>query len=69
MTFSKAFARPIPPARTWTIDEEQFAGSLADFIALAIESNRRRETEDQLRTMLQEYEESLPLAASSIGQA
>ena len=54
-------------ARTWTIDEEQFAGSLADFIALAMESNQRRETEQQLRTMLQEYEESLPLAISPAG--
>lgn len=53
-------------ARTWTIDEEQFAGSLADFIALAMESSQRRETEQQLRTMLQEYEESLPLAVSPV---
>lgn len=46
----------VGPARTWTIEEEQFAGSLADFIALAMESNQRRETESQLRTMLHEYE-------------
>ncbi|MFO0586388.1 MAG: GAF domain-containing protein [Polyangiaceae bacterium] len=54
-------------ARAWSIDEEQFAGSLADFIALAMESSQRRETEQQLRTMLQDYEEALPLAASTIG--
>ncbi|MBK8253003.1 MAG: GAF domain-containing protein [Polyangiaceae bacterium] len=46
----------VGPARTWTIEEEQFSASLADFIALAMESNERRETEIQLRTMLQEYE-------------
>lgn len=45
----------VGPVRTWTIEEEQFAASLADFIALAMESNERRETEIQLRTMLQEY--------------
>lgn len=56
-------------ARTWSIDEEQFASSLADFIALAMESSQRRETEQQLRTMLQDYEEALPLAASTIGDA
>ncbi len=58
----------VGPARTWSIDEEQFAGSLADFIALAMESSQRRETEQQLRTMLQEYEEALPLAADVIGR-
>lgn len=47
----------IGAARTWTADEEQFAGSLADFIALAIESNRHRETEAQLRHMVQMLEE------------
>jgi len=46
----------VGPARRWTIEEEQFAGSLADFIALAMESDQRRETETQLRTMLLEYE-------------
>lgn len=59
----------VGPARTWSIDEEQFAGSLADFIALAMESSHRRETEQQLRTMLQDYEEAGPLAASTIAEA
>jgi transcriptional regulator with GAF, ATPase, and Fis domain len=44
----------VGPARRWTIEEEQFAGSLADFIALAMESNQRKETEEGLRMMLQE---------------
>ncbi|MBA3548787.1 MAG: GAF domain-containing protein [Nannocystis sp.] len=43
--------------RQWTSDEEQFAASLADFIALAIESSRRRDSEEQLRAMVQLLEE------------
>ena len=40
-------------ARTWTTDEEQFAGSLADFIALALETSKRKQTEQELRAMVQ----------------
>jgi hypothetical protein len=47
----------VGPARTWTPDEEHFAASLADFIALAFESSRRRESEEQLRAMVQMLEE------------
>lgn len=43
-------------ARQWTIEEEQFAVSLADFIALAMESSQRRESEAQLRMMLEAHE-------------
>lgn len=46
----------IGPKRTWTAEEEQFAGSIADFVALAMESSRRRETEDQLRAMVEALE-------------
>jgi PAS domain S-box-containing protein len=35
--------------RRWTPEEEYFAGSLADFIALAMESGERREAEYELR--------------------
>jgi GAF domain-containing protein len=45
-------------AREWTNDEEQFAASLADFIALAIESNRHREREEELRQTVQMLEEA-----------
>jgi GAF domain-containing protein len=45
-------------SRHWTADEEHFAVTLADFIALAMESSRRRETEEQLRAMVQMFEES-----------
>jgi GAF domain-containing protein len=46
----------IGPQRTWTAEEEQFAGSIADFVALAMESSRRRETEEQLRAMVEALE-------------
>lgn len=46
----------VGPARTWTVEDEQFAGSIADFVALAIESSRRRETEEQLRAMVEALE-------------
>jgi len=46
----------IGPARTWTAEEEQFAASIADFVALAIETGRRRETEEQLRAMVEALE-------------
>jgi len=47
----------VGPARTWTADEEQFAGSIADFVALAMESQKRRESEEQLRAMVAAFEE------------
>src|SRR5262245_53819605 len=46
----------VGPARQWTTDEEQFAGSLADFIALALESSKRAQTEAELRSMVQALE-------------
>lgn len=47
----------IGPARTWSADEEQFAGSIADFVALAMESQKRKESEEQLRAMVAALEE------------
>ncbi|UJR87190.1 GAF domain-containing protein [Sandaracinus amylolyticus] len=44
-------------ARAWSADEEQFAGSIADFVALAMESQKRREIEDQLRAMVAALED------------
>ncbi len=46
----------VGPRRTWTTEDEHFAGSIADFVALAIESARRRETEEQLRAMVEALE-------------
>ena len=38
-------------AREWTRDEASFASSLADFVALAMTANERRDAEDKLREM------------------
>ncbi len=43
-------------AREWSADEQQFAGSLADFVALAIEGSRRSEAEEQLRRLVEALE-------------
>jgi PAS domain S-box-containing protein len=37
------------PARAWAPEEEHFAASISDLVALAIEAARRREVEDELR--------------------
>jgi len=39
----------VGPARVWTAAEQQFAASLADLAALALESSERRQAEDALR--------------------
>lgn len=46
-------------ARTWTAAEQQFAAGLADFIALAIESHERQQTEAKLRSMIEVAEQRL----------
>ncbi len=37
--------------RTWTSDDEEFAGSLADLVGTVIEASRRRRTEAELREL------------------
>jgi signal transduction histidine kinase len=37
------------PRRAWTPEEEHFATSIGDLVALALEASRRREVEDELR--------------------
>jgi GAF domain-containing protein len=46
----------VGPARQWSADEELFAASVSDLIALAIESSRRHQAEAQLRSALEELE-------------
>ncbi|AKF02879.1 GAF domain-containing protein [Sandaracinus amylolyticus] len=48
----------VGPPRTWSAEEQLFAGSIGDMVGLAIESARRREAE----TMLRERETELRLA-------
>jgi GAF domain-containing protein len=44
----------VGPARRWTLEEEQFAGSVADFVALAMEAGERRQAETELRQVVAE---------------
>ena len=39
--------------RTWTPDEESFAGSIADVVAMAIDAEERRETHARLQYRLE----------------
>jgi GAF domain-containing protein len=43
-------------ARSWTIEDEQFAGSVADMVSQALEAMERSKTEQQLETKLREVE-------------
>jgi GAF domain-containing protein len=47
-------------ARTWLLEELQFAASLADFIALAMEANERRKAQAELKQMLQLMKRFVP---------
>ncbi len=42
--------------REWTLDEQNFAGSMADLVALLLESKERRNAENALRYQKQIYE-------------
>jgi signal transduction histidine kinase/PAS domain-containing protein len=42
----------VGPLRAWTDDEQAFAGSIADLVALALEAQRRKEAQDALRGTL-----------------
>jgi diguanylate cyclase (GGDEF)-like protein/PAS domain S-box-containing protein len=39
----------VGPLREWTLEEQEFASSMADMVALAIEASERRQTEEELR--------------------
>ncbi len=45
--------------RTWSVDEQQFAASCADFASLAIEANRRRRMEQSLLQSEQQFERAM----------
>ena len=49
------------PARNWTSSDQQFAGGLADFIALALESHARHQTQTELRSMVEVAEQRLDM--------
>ncbi|HXG66040.1 MAG TPA: PAS domain S-box protein [Blastocatellia bacterium] len=47
----------VGPARRWTMDEQNFAGSMADAISLLMEADQRRRAEKELRESQQQYAE------------
>lgn len=49
----------VGPARSWASADNQLASSIADFIALAIESDQRRRIEDELRASIELAEQRL----------
>jgi PAS domain S-box-containing protein len=49
-------AEHIGTARQWALEEENFAGSLADFVALAIEESERKRAEAELQKANEELE-------------
>jgi signal transduction histidine kinase/DNA-binding response OmpR family regulator len=48
----------IGKARQWTLTEQNFAGSIADFVALALEASERKRVEDTLRKSKDAAEEA-----------
>jgi len=46
----------VGPARRWSLEEENFAGSMADITAITIEACERRRTERRLEAKLREVE-------------
>ncbi|MCR4336345.1 MAG: ATP-binding protein [Candidatus Omnitrophica bacterium] len=61
----------VGPTRHWFIEEENFAASIADFIALALEQKERRLAEEALRQreeQLRLITDSLPVLISYIDQ-
>src|SRR6266850_2341728 len=54
------------PARQWTLDEENFAGSMADLVSLAIEASERKRAEVALRESESKFRAVAETAASGI---
>jgi PAS domain S-box-containing protein len=56
----------IGPPRSWTDDEQRFAGSIADAASLAYEENERRRTEAALRASQEDYRRIVETAQEGI---
>jgi PAS domain S-box-containing protein len=52
--------------RNWTLDEENFAGSMADLVSLAIEASERKYAEEALRESESKFRAVAETAASAI---
>lgn len=51
------FLEHLGEPRQWSLEEEQFIGSVADFVSLRLEDDRRRKAEAQVLTMNAELED------------
>ncbi|HEY9619727.1 MAG TPA: PAS domain-containing protein [Crinalium sp.] len=58
----------VGPPRQWTLPEQQFAGSIADFVALALEVRERKRTEEALRQAEEKYRSIFENAVTGIFQ-
>jgi PAS domain S-box-containing protein len=56
-------------AREWTLEEQNFAGSLADLVSLAIEAQRRKRAEIALQQAEEKYRSIFENAAEGIFQS
>ncbi|HEV2845452.1 MAG TPA: ATP-binding protein, partial [Thermoanaerobaculia bacterium] len=56
----------VGPPRSWTGDEQRFAGSIADAASLAYEENERRRTEAALRASQEDYRRIVETAQEGI---
>jgi len=56
-TIGVVCSEAVGEAHQWTVDEENFAISVADFVALAMESDQRRQAEEDLREHRDHLEE------------
>ncbi|HTD23455.1 MAG TPA: PAS domain S-box protein [Terriglobales bacterium] len=52
--------------RSWTLDEENFAGSMADLVSLALEASERKHAEEALRESESKFRAVAETAASAI---
>jgi|UPI00037FBFFA PAS domain S-box-containing protein len=57
----------IGPARQWTLEEENFTASIADFITLAIEANERYQAQEALRQSEAQFRAIFELSSVGIG--
>lgn len=59
----------VGPPRQWTVEEENFAGSIADLVALAIEAIERQRAEDELRKAHDELESRVKERTQELSRA
>lgn len=59
----------VEPGRQWALEEENFAGSIADLVSLAIEAHERQRTETALRESEEKFSKAFRSSPSAIAIA